>query len=289
MSKVFVFGGSGFIGAAVALAFRLRGYTVYCLVRSEQKAKAVKQFECIPVIGTAQDTKTWESVAAHCDIVIEAMADFQDYTAGVNLQKVLESIAKSDKKKIVIYTSGCWIYGNTTRAVSEDDVVLENVPVLVKSRPQLEKSYTDIGAVVIRAACVFGKSGSLSGMWFKGIKGGKLEFPGSGSNISTMVHVDDLADLYVRAAENPEKSRGQIFNANGSNERVSECVNAVLQATGLKAEVKFTAPTDPLSTCLALDQRLSSTKAKTVLGWNPKRQFMDAAGVYYNAWDALSH
>jgi len=289
MSKVFVFGGAGFIGAAVALAFRLKGYSVYCLVRSEQKAKIVKQIECIPVIGSAQDTKSWESVANHCDIIVEAMSDYQDHSAGVTLQKVLEGIAKNDKKKIVIYTSGCWVYGNTTKAASEDDVVLENVPTLVKSRPQLEKSYTDFGAVVIRAAVVFGKQGSITAMWFKGLKGGKLEFPGNGSNVNALVHVDDLADLYVRAAETPEKSRGQIFNANGTNERVSDCVNAVLQATGLKAEVKWTAPTDLFTTCLAMDQRLSSKKAKILLGWNPKRQFLGAPGVYYNAWDAISN
>jgi len=288
MSKVFVFGGSGFIGAAVALAFRLRGYTVYCLVRSEQKAKAVKQFECIPVIETAQDAKTWESAANKCDIIVEAMSDYQDHAAGVNLQKVLEGIAKNDKKKIIIYTSGCWVYGNIAKAATEDDVVTENIPMLVKSRPHLEKLYTDIGAVVIRAAVVFGKQGSITAMWFKGLKGGKLEFPGNGSNINALVHVDDLADLYVRAAENPEKSKGQIFNANGSNERVSECVNAVLQATGLKAEVKFTAPTDLFTTCLAMDQRLSSKKAQVLLGWSPKNQFLEAAGVYYHAWEALS-
>jgi len=181
------------------------------------------------------------------------------------------------------------VFGNTTKAVSEDDIVTENIPALVKSRPHLEKSYTDFGAVVLRPACVFGKQGSITGMWFKGIKGGKLQFPGSGSNLYTLVHVDDLADLYVRVAENPEKCRGQIFNGSGSNERVSECVNAVLHATGLKAEVTFTAPTDPLSTCLALDQRVSSKKAKTLLGWNPKNQFLDAPGVYYNAWDALTN
>jgi len=41
------------LGRAVALAFRSQGYTVYGLVRSEEKAKEAKlmQEEIIPVIG----------------------------------------------------------------------------------------------------------------------------------------------------------------------------------------------------------------------------------------------
>jgi len=287
MSKVFVFGGAGFIGNAIARAFQLRGYTVYALVRSQQKAKLLQQAECIPIIGTAQDSKTWEKAASNCDIIIEAMGDYQDGAAGVNLQKVIQSIVKDDKKKLVIYTSGCWLYGNTLKCVTEDDPGNE-VPVMVKSRPVIEKAYTDAGGVVVRAACVYGKQGSLTGMWFKGIKDGKVEFPGSGHNSWALVHLDDLADLYVKIVEHSDKSRGHIFNANGSTERVADCIKAAANTTSFKGEIKFVPPSDPFTTALALDQHLSSKKAITVLNWNPKHTFIGEAGIYYAAWEAFN-
>jgi len=59
MSSVLIFGATGFIGNAVAKEFQRKGYRVYGLVRTEDKAKILRKQEIIPVISKAQDTKVW--------------------------------------------------------------------------------------------------------------------------------------------------------------------------------------------------------------------------------------
>lgn len=49
--------------------------------------------------------------------------------------------------------------------------------------------------------CILGKQGSLTGIWFKAIQDGKVSLSGTGDHFWPMVHVDDLADAYVKAVE----------------------------------------------------------------------------------------
>ena len=49
--NVFVTGATGYIGGAVAAAFRRAGHRVFGLVRSSEKARSLAQAEIVPVLG----------------------------------------------------------------------------------------------------------------------------------------------------------------------------------------------------------------------------------------------
>jgi len=285
MSRVFILGASGFVGSHVASAFTREGYSVTGLTRTEEKAKILRAHEITPIVGKAQDTNVWEPALENADVIIEALSDFQDHTTGATVQKVLEKFAKSHPNRLIIYTSGIWVYGNTSKLVDENDKT--NPLAIVKSRPDIENAYTAFGAVVIRPACVYGRQGSLTGMWFGSLKGGKHEFPGSGTHSWAFVHVNDIADLYVKVAEKRSLAKGQIFNGVSQSEKVSDCLAAVARVIGFKGEIKFTAPADPFSEAMALNQFISSQKAKALLGWEPKQlSFTVGVEQYYAAWAA---
>ena len=63
----------------------------------------------LPIIGKAQDTAVWESYAKEVDIIVEAVADYEDIKTGDAVKDVLVKIINQDKKKIVFYTSGTWV------------------------------------------------------------------------------------------------------------------------------------------------------------------------------------
>lgn len=290
MSSVFVLGASGYIGNAVARDFASRGYRVYGLVRSEEKANILRKQEIIPVIGKAQETNTWEKIASSVDTIVEAISDFQDFSTAPTVQKVLIDILQKHKGINVIYTSGVWVYGNTTQVVDEHSTL--NPPDLVKARVPFEKAYTEAGAIVLRPGCVYGHEGSLTGSWFKSIKEGKAEFPGNASNLPhwAFVHVDDLADGFVRTVERASSLRGQTINLVSQVESVKDILENVAKITGFKGEIKFVAPQDPFSICLALSQKhLFAKKARLVLGWTPKQTplFVNTE-KYYRAWQAFN-
>src|SRR5439155_674541 len=76
---------------------------------------------------------------------------------------------------------------------------------LVAWRPaheQLVLQAKGVRGLVMRLGCVYGGRGGLTGDWFAAAAAGKAPtVVGSGHNRWTMVHLDDLADAYVRAAE----------------------------------------------------------------------------------------
>ncbi len=147
--------------------------------------------------------------------------------------------------------------------------------------------------VVIRPGCVYGGAGSLTSSWFESAaRGGAARVVGDGTNRWAMVHRDDLADLYVRAAE--AGLGGEVLNATDrSRATVNECATAASLAAGAEGRVEHVpveqavASMGPFATCLALNQHVDSWKAVHRLGWTPRHAgFVDAAPQLYAAWKA---
>jgi nucleoside-diphosphate-sugar epimerase len=129
-------------------------------------------------------------------------------------------------------------------------------------------------------------------MWFEGASKGELEIVGDGSARWAMVHRDDLADAYVRAATSGIS--GEVFNVSEpSGPTVLDMARAVARATGYAGEVRripvaeAVARFGAFAECLAYDQQLDSTKAERLLGWQPRRRgFVEEVDVYFEAWKA---
>ncbi len=118
--------------------------------------------------------------------------------------------------------------------------------------------------------------------------GDRVRIVGDGENRWTFVHVDDLADLYVRALE--RSPAGEVYLA-ASGPAVP--VREVARAAGRGGEVE-TWPIEEarrelglLSDALTLDQLVASTKAARLLGWVPRGPSVLeelAAGSYAEVW-----
>jgi len=286
MSTVLVLGSTGLIGFAVATAFSRQGYQVYGVTRQEDKAKTLlARNEIIPIIGKAQDTTVWLKYAEKADIIIEALSDYQDQTTGPTVAAALIKLMHEHKQKIVIYTSGVWVAGPSNSNIVESQP--ENPIKIVAWRPAVEKLYRDAGGIVLRPGFVYGRSSALLGsVFFKGLSEGKTTtLPGNGSNCWALVHVDDCADAYVLAVQ--KAARGEIFNLVSHSERISEIVEAAAKHIGFTGAINYVTGQDPFSEALALHQRFNCVKAKTLLGWNPKKgPVTPDVAVYYDAWKA---
>jgi nucleoside-diphosphate-sugar epimerase len=75
--KVFVTGGTGFIGGEVVRQLRDRGDDVVCLVRNPAKAKAVEALGCELVAGDLGDKDAIRAGIEGCDAVIHAAAVYE--------------------------------------------------------------------------------------------------------------------------------------------------------------------------------------------------------------------
>jgi len=122
-------------------------------------------------------------------------------------------------------------------------------------------------------------------MWFKAFKDGVGKVSSKEGNSSPLIHVDDLADAYVRVAERGKHLRGHIFLITGSNEKISDITAALTKLTSFSGKVEYLPATDPLSEALCLNQRFSSQKAHSLLGWVPQhKSFVENIQSLYQTW-----
>jgi nucleoside-diphosphate-sugar epimerase len=296
--KVFVTGATGYIGFAVATALRRAGHEVWGLARSGAKASRLARHEIRPVIGNLQDPATFRVAAEACSVLVHAASDHENDMFSVDRLAVEALLAVAERgpgPKTLLYTSGIWIYGDTGGEAADETTPIAP-PARVTPRPVIEHlvlGASHVRPLVLRPGCVYGAAGGLTGGWFRAAHADKIvRAIGTGANRWAMVHVDDLADCYVRAAESGLAS--EIFNVNDrSRASVRDMTAAVCCITGVTQPVQFTpvaeaaAKMGSLAECLALDQHVDSRKAVRLLGWQPRHGgFVDGIASYHAAWQA---
>jgi len=295
--QIFLTGATGYIGFAVSAALRRHGHRVWGLARNDTKAARLARHEIDPVIGDLADPQSYAGVAARCSVLIHTAFDYSAEGVAKDqlaIETLLEAGRRGAQPKTLIFTSGAWVYGDTGDQMVDETTPLNPIK-LVAWRPaheQLVLGASGVRSIVIRPGCVYGGAGGLTAPWFA--KPGGEAVVGDGRNRWTMVHLDDLADAYVRAAES-SLGGGEIFNVTDrSRFTVLELATAAARAVGYKSEISPLPLAEARKTmgdfadALALSQHVDSGKAVRLLGWQPRHGgFLDEVEVLYRAWKAL--
>ncbi|KAI0753215.1 NAD(P)-binding protein [Daedaleopsis nitida] len=295
--KVLILGATGFIGLPVAQAFVRAGHLVYGQTRSETKAQQLKAAEIIPVVADPQDISTFAPLLATMDAVIDILRETA-ITSGS--ETLLAAIAKAAQelrpphapKLTYIYTCGTWVHGHKPDEVITDTTPITDPAELARSRPAQEQrvvTHPHLNGIVIRPALLYGRSGSLIGtLMFKSAYEGQVRWFGAPGGRLSLVHCDDLAELYVLAAEKAVIVRGQIFDAgNDMNESTDAVLQKLVEISGAKGPYTYAQPSNPFEAALATSIILRPYLARALLGWQPRKAgLLDHLPVYYDAWKA---
>jgi len=275
--RIFLTGGTGYIGAAVLDAFVRAGHHVDALVRNSEKAAQAQARGATPVLGDASDPKTYADAAAAADGVV--LTAYEYSPRGVQVDATtLDTVLASPRGpgRFLIYTSGVWVLGPAPSAVDETAPLR---PIeLVSWRPAHEARVLD-GAtagwrpIVIRPGVVYGGTRGMVGDLLKDASNSLIRVIGAGDNHWPLVYDRDLADLYVRAATNPDASG--VYHANDEgDETVNQIVAALSEHAKTQPSVRHVPLPEakqkmgPYAEALALDQIVRSPRARA-LGWNP--------------------
>jgi nucleoside-diphosphate-sugar epimerase len=300
--RVFITGASGYIGSAVAAAFARAGHEVRGLVRTASKSARLAAREIEPVLGSMDDPKSYAAAVSSSSVLVHCAAEYSPRYMELDRKTVtslIDAARAAQLPRAILYTSGVWVYGDTGDGRA-DEASAPNPPGLVRSRAEHERMVLGanggaLRTIVIRPGCVYGASGSLTAAWFESAeKKGAASIVGDGSQRWAMIHLDDLASFYVRAAES--SFGGEIFNATDrSRFTVMDCARAASRAAGANGKVEALYVPEaakslgPMAECLALNQHIDSSKAVRLLGWQPRHSgFVDGIERYYRAWKASS-
>jgi nucleoside-diphosphate-sugar epimerase len=291
--KIFLTGGSGYIGSAVALRLKKAGHDVLALVRSEEKGKALKEAGLKLVVGDLSTPAGYAAAAYGRHSIVHTAIDYQHDTAELDRKTIqaARELLSGQVGATFIYTSGCWVNGST-EGVADETTPLKPVRASAWRVPHeqlaLSLAKDGIRAVVVRPGIVYGGRGGIPAMFFASAKkSGAAQMIGEGANHWPLVHVDDLAELYVRLVE--RAPAGSIYNAvDASHLTQREVAEAASRAAGKEGKVHASAPDgSPYHEALMLDQRLSSEKARNDLDWRPRHEsFTAEADQLFKAWKA---
>jgi nucleoside-diphosphate-sugar epimerase len=276
--RIFITGGSGYIGRAVVAELRRRGHHVAALARSDAAAATVRGLGAQAVHGSLDSLDVIELATREHDATIHCAAPVppDGVAREVKLLDVLLRVAPNDHA--LVYTSGAWVYGDRGDAVVDEDAPLAPIPI-VAWRPAHEQRVLNapgIRGIVIRPTIVYGDGGGIVGQLVANANPGPLRIVGDGTNRWSTVRVDALAELYAAAVEQPA-ARG-IYNAiNGAPVPYVEIARAASRSAGGNGGIEHLtfenaqAAMGPFAEALALDLQVSSEKAKRELGWSPHR------------------
>jgi len=277
--NVFLTGATGYIGSGIADALLAAGHCVVGLARSDEAARRLTAKGITPFQGDLNSPANLGEVAAKSDGVIHAGTTNDGRIDQEAVRVMLDALR--DTGKPLLYTSGIWVLGDTGGKIA-DETWPPNPAALVAWRPGVEQMVlraerTGVRSVVIRPGVVYGRGGGILADFAKSAReAGAARYVGTGQNHWPLVHVEDLADLYMRAFQ--QAASGTLFHAaDGSARRVRE----IAEAASLDAGAGGRAESWPLeearktlgafADALVLDQLVSSEKARITLGWQPRK------------------
>jgi nucleoside-diphosphate-sugar epimerase len=280
--KVFLTGGSGYIGQVVIEALVRHGHEVTALTRSDRAVGTVTALGAKAVVGELTDLAVLREGAAGADGVLHLGAS-SERSAEIDRDAADALLAGLDGRGPYVHTGGVWVYGDTDGVVDED--APKNPPEITAWRLENEARVLDTAArgwhpVVVMPALVYGRSGGLIEAFFvePARQSGSVALVGDGSNHTTLVHVDDLAELYVLALE--KAPAGSVYVGVAENRTFAELAPALAEAAGHPGQIRHLEVAEayeqmgPIAGAYVLDQQLTSDRARRELGWNP--QHVDA-------------
>jgi nucleoside-diphosphate-sugar epimerase len=276
--RVFLTGATGYVGSAVAGALARDGHTVLALARSDAAAARLEAEGYRVHRGDLADPASLAAGARGADAVIHAGATGGAAMAETDRAAVEAMLgALEGSGNPFVYTSGTWVHGSTGGRVADEDAPFDPAAPLVAWRPAVERRVREadgVRGVVVRPTVVFGRGGGTPATLARAARDrGVVRYVGDGVQRWSAVHVDDLADLYLRALG---AEAGSVFvAAHGAAHTAREVAEAAAAPWGARVEPwpleEARARLGPFADALALDQQFSGERARAVLGWDPRR------------------
>jgi nucleoside-diphosphate-sugar epimerase len=275
--KVFLTGGSGYIGQATIEALVRHGHEVTALARSDRATEIVTGHGAKAVVGDLTDLSVLRAAASASDAVLH-LGWSSERSAEVDLAAAETLLDGLGHHGPYVHTGGVWVYGDTDGVVDED--APKNPPHVTAWR--LTNEARVLGAaesgshpVLVMPGVVYGRGSGLLEYFFvePARAAGAVRLIGDGTNHVTLAHVDDIAELYVLALGAPA---GSVYAGVTENQPFATIAPALATAAGVPGKVEhisLAAAYDQMGViagAYALDQQLTSDRARRELGWEPK-------------------
>lgn len=281
--RVFVTGGSGFIGSAVVQDLIAAGHTVLALARSAASAAALEDAGAEPHPGSMEDLDSLRAAAALTDGVIHTAFDNRSLLRfprnsrieRAALRAIGDVIAGTDRPLVV--AAGFASVVSTGPVFTEDDVSSSGSGPVGRNVERTARRLADAGvnASVVRLPCVHGDGDRFTVPRYIEIarRTGVSGYVGDGANRVPAVHNVDAARVFRLALE--RRLTGVRYHAVGEEgvpfKDIAEVIGRRLGVPVVSMSPRAARRHFGLYAALAGgDAPASSALTRDWLGWRPE-------------------
>src|SRR5436189_1473928 len=270
--RVFLTGGTGFIGGRVATKLRERGDEVVALVRSPERAMDLSAAGCELARGDVGDRAAIAAAMAGCDAAVHGAAIYEVGIPSAEHRRMYETNVVGTENVLrapldarvpkVVYISTVAVFGNTRGRVVDESYEppgREFTSYYEQTKYEAHRVAKRLSAeeglpcVIVQPGGVYGpRDHSSLGQLMNQFLAGRLPaltFPDAGFN---MVHVDDVAGGVLLALDNGKV--GDAYVLGGQITTMREVIDTLARVAGRRPPrltvpspvIKAMAPFGPL-------------------------------------------
>ncbi|MGY1605344.1 NAD-dependent epimerase/dehydratase family protein [Geodermatophilus sp. SYSU D00815] len=291
-STVLVLGATGYLGTPLVERLSDTGHRVEALLQPGVSPADLPGGVGVRVGDLTDPASLTAAVTPDVDAVVHLVPPAGDL--GVDRAAIEALVAPlRGSGRAFVYTSGAWVLGPTGGRLL-DEAAPTNPIEIVRYRPALEEQVLAAAAegvrsVVLRPGVAHGRGGGIPALLVRlAAEHGVGRYVGTPLAHWPMVHVDDLADLFVLALERAEPGRllHAVHEAGVASRDLAAAAAVAAGVTGAEPWPLADAAAAlgaAFAEALACDQLVSGERARTELGWSPRRAgaLVDvAAGSY---------
>ncbi|MFC1964660.1 NAD-dependent epimerase/dehydratase family protein [Chloroflexota bacterium] len=288
--KVFVIGGTGFLGTHLIPKLQKQGYEVIILTRSREKASDLESLGSKVVVGDLLQPESFMSALSPQDVVISvATPDIRPGRISPKRFKILRNqtifyfstpIAIAEKLSCPsIVTSG------TSFRTAGEEVADESWPIERFGMTKIGELVDPLISEVIRRGSppliqmlpgeIYGPGGLFRNFMYEWMKKGRYRVIGSGENYIPRICVEDCAQAYVEVLKKMPLGESFIIADDGPctqrefSDFMADCMN-VSKPKSVPGFIIRIVMGKLIFETVTMNCRVSNAKAKEYLGWKLK-------------------
>jgi nucleoside-diphosphate-sugar epimerase len=258
--RILVIGATGYLGRHVAAALAAAGHRITA-ARHPGGRPAPDGYPSVPADLT--DPPSLTAAAAGFDLVVHAGPPLDPELDLAGTGALLAAGTP------LLFTTGAAVLGGG----HQDERSTPDPHPVAAGRPDVERRVLAAGGRVVRPGLVYGHHGGL----VHGLLTDLATERGTGVYIGPpgtrwpVVHVDDLADLYVLVAD--RAAAGTVWHGTAETVRLDAIASALGGGTAVSWPLpEATAVLGPLADLFTRDQDVSAASTRTTLGWHPRHR-----------------
>ena len=264
--KILLTGANGFIGSFLTEKLVNKKYDVNCLVRSSSNIRWIANLNIQFLYGDLNDKKTLRNAIRGVDIIYHLAgvtkagrkSEYENgnYTGTKNLvDTILESGTKL-KRFVFAGTQAAYGPSDSLRPIGENKTRLPLTDYgfsKLKAQQYVESKMDQIPVTIVLPPAVYGPRDTDVLEFFKTVKMGIIPQLGGKDKYASIIHVDDLTDGIIQAAESKNSIGQAYFLANPKPVAWSEIARITLDQLGKRA-IRINIPYALVSTIAAFTE-----------------------------------